>query len=137
MTAPVTWWPEPSAGDIVWCRFPDHLGSPQPKPRPALVLVVYDDDAPEFYVDVAYGTSQKTDQLYPGEMVITSADGAAYRQAGLSYDTKFDLCRVVQLAYNDQCFMPPPAAPHGLIPKLGSLHPSKVKDAGRAKSKCK
>ena len=51
------WWAEPIAGDIVWCHFPDDI-HPRPKPRPALILVVFDDDAPQFTVRVAYGTSK-------------------------------------------------------------------------------
>jgi len=35
------WWAEPTAGDIVWCHFPDDI-HPRPKPRPALILVVFD-----------------------------------------------------------------------------------------------
>lgn len=59
------WWDEPAAGDSVWCRFPD--SSPEPKPRPALILEVYDDNAPEFEVRVVYGTSQRTNDLHSGE----------------------------------------------------------------------
>ncbi|GBU14767.1 hypothetical protein AwPolaro_01450 [Polaromonas sp.] len=44
------WWAEPTAGEIVWCYFPS--ASPRPKPRPALILTVYDDEAPEFVVQV-------------------------------------------------------------------------------------
>ncbi len=48
----VAWWPEPTAGEIVWCHFPDNI-NPQPKPRPALILKVFDDEAPQFHVIVA------------------------------------------------------------------------------------
>ena len=44
--------------------------------------------------------------------------------AGLSYDTKFDLKRAVDLPYTSEWFAVPPAAPHGQTPKLGILHPS-------------
>lgn len=37
-------WPEPDAGDIVWCRFPDLIHA-QPKPKPALVIDVQMDNA--------------------------------------------------------------------------------------------
>jgi len=43
------WWAEPAAGDIVWCHFPDNI-NPRPKPRPALILAVFDDNAPRFDV---------------------------------------------------------------------------------------
>lgn len=118
------WWPEPAAGDIVWCHFPDGI-SPRPKSRPALVLTVFDDQEPEFYVEVAYGTSQRTTALRSGEFVIQrSANAAAYAAAGLSYDTKFDLKNLVTLPFNSDWFDVPPAAPHGQCPKLGLLHPS-------------
>ena len=44
-------WVEPTAGEIVWCHFPDNI-NPRPKPRPALILAVFDDDAPQFHVRV-------------------------------------------------------------------------------------
>ena len=39
------WWAEPTAGEIVWCHFPDGV-QPRGKPRPALILAVFDGDAP-------------------------------------------------------------------------------------------
>jgi hypothetical protein len=127
------WWKQPLAGDIVWCYFPDELQvEPTEKPRPALVLAVYDDRAPEFGVLVAYGTSQKVTQLYAGEFVISRADGEAFRAAGLSYDTKFNLARRLELHFNDEYFAVPPGAPHGQQPKLGVLHPSLIRRAAAA-----
>jgi hypothetical protein len=121
------WWEEPTAGEILWCHFPDHI-TPRPKPRPALVLVVYDDDAPQFQVEVAYGTSQRTTELHRAEFVISQArHPAAYQAAGLSYDTKFDLRQTVLLPYTNEWFSVPPAAPHGQKPVLGTLHPSLVR----------
>jgi hypothetical protein len=115
------WWGEPAAGDIVWCHFPD--SSPQPKPRPALILTVYDDDAPEFVVRVVYGTSQRTTQLHSGEFAIAQLrNPAAYELAGLSYDTKFNLKQTVDLPFTDEHFSVPPAAPQGQCPTLGTLH---------------
>ena len=100
------WWPEPTAGDIVWCHFPDDI-HPKPKPRPALIIEVYDDDAPEFHVNVAYGTSQHTTTLHRGEFAILKASNQA-------------------LPFNTSWFSIPPAAPHGQVPKLGTLHASLV-----------
>ncbi len=121
-----TWWAEPTAGDIVWCHFPDNI-RPRPKPRPALIVEVYDDDDPEFHVRVAYGTSQRTTTLHGGEFSILKAiNRAAYEAAGLSFDTKFDMKQVINLPFNTDWFSVPPAAPHGQIPKLGTLHASLV-----------
>jgi len=120
-------WAEPTAGEIVWCRFPDDI-RPRPKPRPALILAVFDDDAPPFVVRVAYGTSQRTTTLYRGEFaILRERDRAAYEAAGLSYDTKFDLRQALDLPYTTDWFSVPPAAPHGQTPKLGTLHPSLVR----------
>jgi len=119
----VRWWSEPAAGDIVWCHFPDSI-TPRPKPRPALIITVFDDDAPEFSVEVAYGTSQKTQSVHPGEFGIFKIKNAiAYSTAGLSYDTKFNLKQIVELPYSTQWFS---VAPGSLTqdPKLGVLHPS-------------
>ncbi|MBJ7419634.1 MAG: hypothetical protein JHD18_05040 [Rhodoferax sp.] len=120
-------WGEPAAGDVVWCHFPDDI-HPRPKPRPALILEVFDDDAPQFFVRVAYGTSQRTTSLRRGEFSIErSRNLAAFEAAGLSYDTKFDLKQVLELPFSTEWFSVPPAAPHGQTPKLGTLHPSLVR----------
>jgi hypothetical protein len=111
----------------VWCHFPDQI-HPRPKPRPALILAVFDDNAPQFEVRVGYGTSQRTTFLHRGEFSILRArNAAAYAAAGLSYDTKFDLRQVLDLPYTSEWFSVPPAAPHGQTPKLGTLHPSLVR----------
>ena len=121
------WWDEPTAGEIVWCHFPNDI-DPRPKPRPALILSVFDDNAPEFWVEVAYGTSQRTTELHRGEFsILRDRNPAAYRAAGLSFDTKFDLKQTVTLPYNAEWFSVPSAAPHGQKPTLGTLHPSLVR----------
>ena len=121
------WWAEPTAGDIVWCHFPGDIDL-RPKPRPALILAVFDDDAPEFTVRVAHGTSQRTTTLYRGEFsILRERNRAAFEAAGLSYDTKFDLRQAVDLPYTMAWFSVPPAAPHGQTPRLGTLHPSLVR----------
>ncbi len=126
------WWPEPTAGDIVWCHFPDHI-HPRPKPRPGLVVSTHGDDEGRPFVRVAYGTSQKTDRLFSGEFRIAKIEHpAAYTSAGLSYDTKFNLSHVLELPFNDAYFSVPPHAPHGQLPKLGTLHPSMVRIAASA-----
>ena len=111
----------------MWRHFPDEI-HPRPKPRPALILVVFDDDAPQFDVRVAYGTSQRTTSLHRGEFsILRDRNAAAYASAGLSYDTKFDLTQVLDLSYTSEWFSVPPAAPHGQTPKLGVLLPSLVR----------
>ena len=85
------------------------------------------------FVNVAYGTSQKTDRLYSGEFRIAKSEHpAAYSSAGLSYDTKFNLNNILELPFNDAYFSVPPHAPHGQTPKLGTLHPSMVRIAAAA-----
>ena len=119
--------PLPEPGDIVYCRFPESLGKPGPKPRPALVigLVKFADGSRG--VRVAYGTSQKVDTLKSGEFAITSADVAAYELAGISYPTKLDLRNTQDLPYTEDWFRVPPAPAYGQTPKLGSLHVSLVR----------
>ena len=133
MTAAEIWWPEPQAGVIVWCRFPDTPAlRPGPKPRPALVLTVFDDEAPQFRVLATYGTSQKVDRLYAGEFNITPQDGAAFRLSGLSFPTKFNLSRALELPYSTPWFDVPPAAPFGQTPQLGVLHANLMRRATAA-----
>ena len=120
-----SWWSAPEAGEIIWCHFPEDKGiKPGSKPRPALVVKVFDDQAPHFIVLVAYGTSQKTDLLRSGEFLIADHEVAAYRLAGLSYSTKFSFHHTAELPYNSEWFKVPPGAPNGQTPKLGVLHPS-------------
>ena len=143
------WWPEPTAGDIVWCHFPATLAAPagssrtalkpaqkswlRPKPRPGLILLTKEDDLGHRFVSVAYGTSQKTARLFRGEFLLSKfKHPAAYAAVGLSYDTKFDLGKALLLPFNDDYFAVPPHAPHGQIPKLGTLHPSMVRIAAVA-----
>ncbi|HEY1042243.1 MAG TPA: hypothetical protein VGE60_00110 [Telluria sp.] len=47
---------------MVWCHFPDLIHR-RSKARPALIVRVYDANAPKFAVQVAYGTSKKTTEL--------------------------------------------------------------------------
>lgn len=125
-------WPEPTAGDIVWCHFPDNI-HPRPKPRPGLIIATKEDNKGTIFVSVAYGTSKKTDRLYSGEFRIAKVEHpAAYASAGLSFDTKFDFGKTLDLPFNDIYFSVPPHAPNGQIPKLGTLHPSMVRIAAAA-----
>jgi len=117
---------------MVWCHFPDNI-PPQPKPRPGLIVSVKEDNEGLIFVNVAYGTSQKTDRLYSGQFRIAKSEhAAAYAGAGLSYDTQFDLRKILELPFNDAYFSVPPHAPHGQNPKLGTLHPSRVRIAATA-----
>lgn len=130
------WWPEPSPGDIVWCRFPINSSQHEPsKSRPALVLSIFPDEfhPNHDWVAVAYGTSQKTSRLYGGEFLVSKAlNPEAYRLAGLSYDTKFNLGRAAKLPFNADYFDVPPHAPFGQSPKMGLLHPTLVTAARAA-----
>lgn len=126
------WRPEPAAGDIVWCHFPGNV-HPEPKARPGLIVSTKEDNDGMIFVSVAYGANRKTDRPYGGEFRITKGEHAvAYASAGLSYDTKFDLNKVLDLPFNGDHFSVPPNAPHGQIPKLGTLHPSMVRIAAAA-----
>ncbi len=125
-------WPEPTAGDIVWCHFPDNI-HPRPKPCPGHIIATKEDNEGIIFVSVAYGTSKKTDRLYSGEFRIAKVEHpAAYASAGLSFDTKFDFGKTLDLPFNDTYFSVPPHAPNGQIPKLGTLHPSMVRIAAAA-----
>jgi hypothetical protein len=85
-------------------------------------------------VTIAFGTSQKTERLYAGEFLIEPADGPAFRAAGLSYPTKFNLRRTVDLPYSDEWFDVAPGRPFGQSPKLGVLHASLMRRAQAAQA---
>ena len=103
MTAPPCWKPRPNAGDIVDCRFPEVVGVPGPKERPALVLLVEEsaEEAECCVVVVAYATSQNTQRVYAGEFVVPASV-----ISGLTKDTKFDLVNRHALPFNDVWFKP-------------------------------
>jgi hypothetical protein len=112
----------PSAGDIVYCRFPhDLVDKPGPKPRPALVLAVGEDED-GYEVVVAYGTSQKVRDLVRGEFAIYESDTPAFEKSGLSFPTKFNLRKTVCVPYNSHWFAPPPSPSVSQSPRLGELH---------------
>ena len=97
------WTPRPKLGDIVDCRFPQQVGVPGPKNRPALVLQVEEavDDPAGSVVVVAYATSQHTTAVYPGEFVIDASV-----KTGLTKATKFDLVNHHRLPFDDVWFAP-------------------------------
>ena len=132
MPAPKAFAPLPAPGDIVYCRFPQTKGKPGPKPRPALVIAIVQFDDGARGVRVAYGTSQKADELRGGEFSITAEDRAAYRLSGLSFPTKFDMSSTQDLPYDEDWFRVPQAPQYGQTPKLGSLHASLYRRAKAA-----
>jgi mRNA-degrading endonuclease toxin of MazEF toxin-antitoxin module len=103
LNAPLAWRPWPRAGDIVDCRFPHAVGVPGPKERPALLLQVEEDadDAQCCVVVVAYATSQRTERVYAGELVLPAS-----ASSGLTKTTKFDLVNRHALPFNDEWFAP-------------------------------
>ncbi len=123
-------WPPPSPGDLVWCHFPFLPATqPGPKPRPALVVAVrtFEDGVA---AQVAYGTTQRTASLRSGEFLISKDRHAvAFKQAGLAFDTKFDLTTVIELPWSERYFKVPPRPnpAFGQTPKLGSLHASMLR----------
>ncbi len=123
-------WPSPSPGDIVWCHFPFLPATePGPKPRPALVAGVrtFEDGVT---IQVAYGTTQRTASLRSGEFLISKdKHPVAFKQAGLAFDTKFDLKKIIELPWTDRYFKVPPTPnpAFGQTPKMGSLHASTIR----------
>lgn len=119
-------WQTPDPGDFLWCHFP-HLPNlePGPKPRPVLVFAV-DVHRTGVKIQVVPGTTQGLDRLYPGEAPILDTASAAFRLAGLSFDTKFQFGSMTVLPWDDRYFKAPPHRPFGDHPKLGLLHPTLV-----------
>ena len=120
-------WQLPEPGDIVWCRAPGRPRDiPVSKPRPALVVSVkeYADGA---VISVTYGTSQKLDRMVTGEFALSQRENkTAFELAGLSYDTKFDMRKILDLPWSEAFFAVPDNPKYGQMPKMGSLHPSLV-----------
>ena len=72
-------------------------------------------------IEVAFGTSKKTDKLYRGEILVASPSGMD--SAGLDLPTKFDLKRTVRLPWARRYFSIKPSHTRLVI---GSLHPTDV-----------
>ena len=122
----------PLVGDIVWCLFPEKIGNPGPKPRPALIIEVGSDSNSNPVVTAVYGTTQKLNRLYPTEFKIEKSDGASFALSGLAYDTKFDLNHQVKLPYCDTWFGIHSGKVIGNQPKIGVLAPNLVSRATNA-----
>lgn len=76
-------------------------------------------------VTVAYGTTQQLNRLHTGEFTIRKQGAtAAFKAAGLSFDTRFNIGQTVALPWVADFFAVPPNAPLGQSPKLGNLHAS-------------
>ncbi|MBC3374253.1 hypothetical protein HU762_09895 [Pseudomonas sp. SWRI92] len=131
MTVPFR--PLPAPGDFVWCHFPEVVGKPGPKARPGLIVAVFDDD---HAVRIAYGTTQKTEKLYPGEFVLDPAD-PGFSSSGLTHRTKFDLNHEVQVLFDSDWFAPNQSVYACVpLPKMGRLDVSyypAVQKAAKAK----
>lgn len=127
--------PLPAPGDIIWCRFPEGVGVLGPNPRPALVLGVARHLKA---ITLAYGTSQKTNQIYPTEFAVDPSY-ANFDLSGLSVRTKFDMGNQVNIPFNDDWVAKAPSIqPNSPLPKLGVLPPHLIREAkaaaGRRKS---
>lgn len=73
---------------------------------------------------MVYGTSQKTDHIYPTEVVLDPTD-PGFAVSGLSHRTKFDVANQVQLPFDSDWFEPAPGPQTNIpLPKMGILHPS-------------
>lgn len=123
---------KPSTGDIVWCLFPESLGKPGPKPRPALVIEVGKDHKHDVIVTVVYGTTKKLDRLYPSEFKIEKKDGRSFTLSGLAYDTKFDFNHRIKLPFCSTWFGKAPGQISVKEPRLGVLAPNLVARAKKA-----
>ncbi|WP_457371359.1 type II toxin-antitoxin system PemK/MazF family toxin [Pseudomonas sp. TE3911] len=126
--------PLPAPGDIVWCHFPQVIGNPGPKARPALVIAIFDND---HAVRIAYGTSQKTEKVYPGEFVLDPAD-AGFPLSGLAQRTKFDLNNTVDVFFDSDWFAPNQSVHASTpLPKMGRLDISYMPAAQKARKAVK
>jgi hypothetical protein len=75
----------------------------------------------------AYSRWAATRRISPDALRLIAR--GAHKLAGLSYDTKFNLARRLQLPYSDEYFGVPPGVPHRYRPKLGVLHAALVQRA--------
>ena len=122
----------PQPGDIVRCKFPFMEDRNLFKYRHALVLFVSESRMLDQRgaVVVAYGTSQKTDNIYPDE-VLLDQKSPAFGVTGLKKTTKFNMSRIETMVLSDENFL---IAPNGQV-SVGVLHPSMVDQVAQAWSR--
>ena len=126
--------PLPAAGDIVWCRFPEEANKPASKMRPALVIAVSNST---HEIEIAYGTTQKLNRIYPSEFALHPGD-KGFTASGLSFATKFDLGNTVKVPFDDMWFAPNPAGipvTHQRPKKLFSIHKPRLRITGKPASR--
>jgi len=109
----------PAPYDIVWCRFPydDSLGTPGPKPRPAIVLnVAVDAEAGEGEVQVVYGTTKTKALRRPRDFFVTNV--SEMDACGLDKATRFDLDKMTWIPWANEWFATLPRYGSPVIGKL-------------------
>lgn len=128
----------PQQWDIVYGRFPypPDFSEPGPEPHYCLVLDVFEDEKTgDPWVIVAFGTSQRTDDLRSGEFLVNRLHQPD-QGSGLDKPTKFSVARtrLAELPYNDKFFAPPPSRRNAgqKDPLVGRLLSSKHGNALRA-----
>jgi hypothetical protein len=87
-------------------------------------------------LQVAYGTTQRTTTLRAGEFLISKdKNPVAIKQAGLAFDTKFDLNKVVELPWTERYFKTPPSPAYGQSPDCRIQRGAEIGPAGPRISK--
>lgn len=121
--------PLPVPGDIVLCFFPEICSARKfGKQRPAIVLAV---NSEKKVVEVAFGTTQKLDRVYPTEVIFDSSS-PSFSRTGLRKTTKFDLARTAKLEFNSEWFCPPAFPPGVTSPILGVVPPVMIEALRKA-----
>lgn len=121
-------WPKstwPRAYDLVWTRFPHSETPHKPaiKPRPSLVLGVFELPDGSALLEVAPGSTNLKVDRRPLDFRVTNY--AEMQAAGLIKATRFDLGKAMDLPYTHTWFVPLTAA-NKTTPVLGSMSPSMV-----------
>lgn len=131
-------------GDIVWCSFPwDNRDTRYPRPCLVLAQVDVRDDKNRLKAikyKMVYGTTGKTDRLYPGELLLEKSATAVFIESGLGGTTKFCFGKIVDMDYTEVNFPKSPRAgkasgdgrPVGETCLMGRLHESLLQPAMRA-----
>jgi hypothetical protein len=94
----------PAPHDLVWCRFPDQvsLGSPGPKPRPALVRNAAINDDGHGEIELVYGTTKLKMHSRPFDFIVSQPYEMDH--CGLYRATRFDLDNVVWVPWAAEWF---------------------------------
>lgn len=112
-------YPNLNVGDILYCLYPFNTALLLPASQPHYTIIVKIEESNQLpkRVELAYGTSKKTDKIYQSELLVSNDTAKFFNKTGLYKPTKFDFADRLILPYNCIYFL----TKNGATPKVGHI----------------